>query len=67
MRYEIVSSPMPIKDYVAEFRVADNGDGTSTVVWGGDLQVTSGNEIKTVEKIQGSLTAGLENLKKKYR
>ena len=67
MRYEILSSPMPIKDYIAELRVADNGDGTSTVVWGGDFQVTSGDERKTVERIQGFLTAGLENLQKKHR
>ena len=67
MRYEIVSSPMPIKNYVAELRVADNGDGSSTVVWGGDFLVTSVDEIQTVEAIQGFLAAGLENLQKKYR
>jgi hypothetical protein len=66
MRYAFVSSPMPIKGYVAELRVDDNGDGSSTVVWGGDLQVTSGDERETVETIQGFLTAGLENLKKKH-
>lgn len=67
MRYEILSSPMPIKDYTAELRVTDNGNGTSTVAWGGNFQVTAGDEGKTVEQIQGFLTAGLENLKKKYR
>jgi hypothetical protein len=66
MRYDILSSPMPIKDFVVELRVADNGDGTSTVVWGGDFQVTSADETKIVEAIRGFLMAGLENLKKKY-
>ena len=67
MRYDIVSSPMPIKNYVAELCVADNGDGSSTVVWGGDFQVTSADEGKTVEKIQEFLSVGLESLQKKYR
>lgn len=67
MRYEILSSPLPIRDYTAELRVVDNGNGTSTVLWGGDFQVTSGDEVKTVGIIQGFLTTGLENLKKKYR
>jgi hypothetical protein len=58
---------MPIKDFVVELRVADNGDGTSTVVWGGDFQVTSADETTMVQAIQGFLTAGLENLKQKYR
>ena len=63
MRYEILPSPMPIKDFVVELRVADNGDGTGTVVWDGDFQVTAANEAKMVEAIQGFLAAGLENLK----
>ena len=67
MRYEILSSPMPIQGFVVELRVADNGDGTSTVVWGGDFQVTSADETKMVGAIQEFLTAGLENLKQKYR
>jgi mxaD protein len=67
MRYDILSSPMPIKDFVVELRVADNGDGTSTVVWGGDFQFTSADETKMVQAIHGFLTAGLENLKQKYR
>jgi mxaD protein len=67
MRYEILSSPLPIKDFVVELSVADNGDGTSTVVWGGDFLVTSADEAKIVETIHGFLAAGLENLKQKYR
>ena len=67
MRYEILSSPMPIQGFVVELRVADNGDGTSTVVWGGDFQVTSADETTMAERIQGFLMAGLENLKQKYR
>jgi hypothetical protein len=55
MRYEILSSPMPIKDFVVELRVADNGDGTTTVVWGGDFQVTSADETTMAERIQGFL------------
>jgi len=67
MRYEIVSSPLPMKNYVAELRIADNGDGSSIVVWGGVFQVTSGEESQTVETIQKFLSVGLESLQKKYR
>ena len=35
-RYSITESPLPISDYVAEIRVKDNGDGTSTVEWSSD-------------------------------
>ena len=67
MRYEILSSPLPIKDFVVELRIAENGDGTSTVGWGGHFQAASADETKMVEIIEGFLRAGLENLRQKYR
>jgi FAD binding domain/Polyketide cyclase / dehydrase and lipid transport len=63
-RYAIVSTPMPVKDYVAEFRVVDHHDGTCTVVWISDFTVDPKDEAKTVETVRGFLETGLEALKK---
>ena len=65
-RYSIVQSPLPIKDYVAEIRVKDNGDGTSTVEWSSDFNVNSSNESDVVKTIQSVYQAGLDNLRKMY-
>lgn len=61
-RYDMVSTPLPVGDYVGEFRVEDNGDGTSTVVWSGTFEDTSGDEARTVEAVRDFLRAGLDNL-----
>ena len=65
-RYSIVQSPLPIKDYVSEIRVKDNGDGTSTVEWSSDFNVNSSNESDVVKTIQSVYQAGLDNLRKMY-
>ena len=65
-RYSILQSPLPIKDYVSEIRVKDNGDGTSTVEWSSDFNVNSSNESDVVKTIQSVYQAGLDNLRKMY-
>ena len=57
-RYRIESSPIPVRDYVAEFRVDDNGDGTSTVVWSAEFEPTV-TDFRTVENIRDFLKTGL--------
>ena len=65
-RYSILQSPLPIRDYVSEIRVKDNGDGTSTVEWSSDFNVNSSNESDVVKTIQSVYQAGLDNLRKMY-
>jgi hypothetical protein len=66
-RYSILESPLPISDYVAEIRVKDNGDGTSTVEWSSDFSVnTSTGERDVVKTVQEVYQAGLDNLSKLY-
>jgi mxaD protein len=65
-RYTIVSTPMPLKNYAGEFRVDDNHDGTSTVVWKSDFEVNPNDKAKTVAMVQGFLDAGLESVRKQY-
>lgn len=65
-RYSIVDSPLPIRNYVAEIRVKDNGDGSSTVEWSSDFDVAGGNEADITKTLREVYQAGLDNLTKLY-
>ncbi len=66
-RYSIIESPLPITDYFSEIRVKDNGDGTSTVEWSSDFNVSSSTgETDVVKTVQEVYQAGLDNLSKLY-
>ena len=64
--YGIVSTPMPVSDYIAEFSVEDPGDGSSTVVWSCEFETTPDDDGKVVETIRNFLKVGLENLQAMY-
>ena len=64
--YSIVESPLPISDYVAEIRVRDNGDGTSTVEWSSDFKVSTSSEHDVVKTVQEVYQSGLDNLGRLY-
>jgi hypothetical protein len=65
-RYSIVTSPMPVSNYVAESRVRENADGTSRVLWSADFKVTNGDESATAQMVRDFFTTGLEALKKTF-
>ncbi len=65
-RYSIVSSPLPMKDYVAEIRVTDQGDGTSTVEWSCDCQSANVAEGDASKAIREMYEAGMNNLRKMF-
>lgn len=65
-RYKMESGPMPVRDYVAELRVEDNGDGTSTVVWSAEFEPTL-TSFRTIEEIQESLKSGLDSIAHLHR
>ncbi len=65
-RYAVESTPLPIRDCVAELRVDDNGDGSSTVLWASHFTVTAGDECDVVRAIRDFYRAGLDNLKRRY-
>lgn len=62
-RYRMEASPMPVRNYVGELRVVDNGDGTSKVAWSARFQVTSTDDGGTAETVRNFLRVGLENLR----
>jgi hypothetical protein len=65
-RYVMLSTPIAVKDYSGEFRVHDDGKGSSTVSWSNTFQVTSGNEGEVAGMIREFLNAGVQSMKKKY-
>lgn len=66
-RYTMESTAMPVTNYVAEFRIQDQGDGTSTVHWSADFQTTSGgDDQQAVDMVQGFLAAGLDELERRH-
>ncbi|CDN57901.1 MxaD protein (plasmid) [Neorhizobium galegae bv. officinalis bv. officinalis str. HAMBI 1141] len=60
-RYRMEETAMPVRHYSAEFRVDDNGDGTSTVVWSAVFEPMPDGS-KAVEVIRQFLKAGLDNI-----
>jgi Polyketide cyclase / dehydrase and lipid transport len=65
--YNILVSPMPVKDYVATFRLTPITVGNRTFVeWWADFNVTSGTEQTMVDQIgDGVFVRGFEALEKK--
>ena len=57
-RYKVLSTPLPVRDYVGELRVDDNGDGTSTVAFSARFELTL-SDFRTLEEIRGFLKTGL--------
>lgn len=43
-RYTMESTGMPVRDYVGELRVENDGDSGSTVVWSAEFEPASDNE-----------------------
>jgi hypothetical protein len=65
-RYAMACGVLPVKDCVGELRVDDNGDGTSTIRWSSDFEVTDGHETGGASAVEAFLKAGLDNLGQWY-
>ena len=65
-RYSIEQSSLPVRNYTAELRVYDNGNGSSTVTWLADFDVADKHRAETVRIVEGFLKAGVDNLKKRH-
>lgn len=65
-RYTIESSPLPVRAYVAELRVAATGADASKVSWVSDFELGPGAGTDTMETVQTFLAAGLDNLQRQY-
>jgi mxaD protein len=61
-RYELEETPLRLRDYIGEFRVDDNGDGTSTVTWSAQFQPSDGCGDEAARRIEAFIKAGTDNL-----
>jgi hypothetical protein len=64
-RYKMESTPLPVGNYVGEFRI-ESDDDESSVVWAADFDVTKGDEAKTVDEVREFLRSGLDQLRAAY-
>ncbi len=62
--YAIISSPLPVSDYVSTISVSPHGDSGSRLVWKGKFSPV-GDEAKAKEVIAGIYTDGLAGIAKK--
>ena len=60
--YTILDSPLPVADYHATIKVADNGDGTCTVDWSANFEPAGAPEADAASAIQGIFQAGFDAL-----
>jgi mxaD protein len=65
-RYEMLSTALPIRNYVAEFHVRGADVGASVGDWSAEFDVTSGSETDAVKQVRDFLQAGLDNIQKRY-
>jgi hypothetical protein len=62
--YAILSSPLPVSDYVSTISVSPHGDSGSRLVWRGKFKPV-GDEAKAKEVIAGIYTDGLAGIAQK--
>jgi hypothetical protein len=65
-RYKMESTPLPVGNYVGEFRIESDDEHESSVVWAADFDVTKGDEATTVGEVRQFLRSGLDQLRAAY-
>lgn len=60
--YSIVTSPLPVANYMATLKVTQHEEG-SQVEWSGEFDPSGVSESEAVELVQGIYRAGLHHLK----
>jgi hypothetical protein len=59
--YRIVESPLPVKDYMANFSIKDEG-GSAKINWTASFQANGKPEAEAKTVIEGIFDGGLKNL-----
>jgi mxaD protein len=65
-RYTMVSTALPVTNYVAEFRIDPTDQSSCTVWWSSDFDADGVDEPEAIGMIDGFLAAGVEELKRRY-
>ena len=62
--YEIVESPLPVKNYTAKFWVEDSDRANRTVIhWDAEFDASGASDEEAAKTIGGIFTAGLKGIK----
>ena len=64
--YTILESPLPVANYQATIRAADNGDGTCTVHWSSKFDADGAPDTEVEGIIQGIFQAGFDTWKSEF-
>jgi len=64
--YSILSSPLPVANYVSTLKITPTEDGKCTVQWSSDFEADGVPENDAVNVITGIYEAGFESLKKMF-
>jgi hypothetical protein len=64
--YTITDSPLPVKNYSAQIKIIDHGEGKSSVEWSSEFEADGAPENEALDVITGIFQSGLDNLKKMY-
>ena len=62
----LVDSPLPVGNYKATIKLAEEPDGTCSMAWSSDFEAVGAPENQAIEAIQGVYQAGFDNLKKMF-
>lgn len=66
MKYSILESPMPIKNYKGRMEVKKVSDTTSKFIWSSTFEAAEENEKEMEKAFAGLYTLGVDGLKKKF-
>lgn len=61
-RYEILSGPVPIKNYTAEFRIEPAGEAHSLITWSADFDADGASDQAAVDAIEAIFSGGLSRI-----
>tara|TARA_R110002049_G_scaffold18749_5_gene71292 strand:- start:2010 stop:2501 length:492 start_codon:yes stop_codon:yes gene_type:complete len=64
--YAILTSPLPVADYVSTISVSAAADGKSTVTWSSSFDASGASDEDAVNAISGVYDAGLNSLDKHF-
>ena len=64
--YSILSSPLPVANYVSTIQITPTDDGKCTVQWSSEFDAEGVPENDAVKAITGIYEAGFESLKKMF-
>lgn len=66
LKYSIVESPMPIKNYKGRMEVNRLSETTSEFTWSSTFDAEEGTEKEMKQALAGLYSVGVEGLKKKF-